>query len=240
MDEFGGIEPPIGQITSGIQPGALVLKTISFVQQQLPAWRDDPDRPDDLSEPILNQQLCKFLDSRARNDFPMVRFDHEENEPNRRSVDLSASPIETIVIGARPYTIYDPFLVFECKRLPAPSRDREIEYVTGGKKKTSGGIQRFKLGLHGAKLDLVVMIGYIQNRSIREWHQQINKWISELSNGEIEDHCKWEDTEKLHRLEKERNGTASCQSVHNRTGHVLSNEVTIYHLLVAMNVKLKR
>ena len=238
MDEFGGIEQPIGQITSGIQPGALALKTINFVQQQLPAWRDDPDRSDDRSEPTLNLQLVKFLDSRARNDFPMVRFDHEENEPNRRSVDLSASSIEPMVIGARQHTIYDPFLVFECKRLPAPSRNREIEYITGGINQKSGGIQRFKLGLHGAKLDLVGMIGYIQECSTRYWHLQINNWILQLSSGAIEDYCIWEDSEKLRELEEDvRGGIATCRSIHGRTGSISSDEVTIHHLWVAMNLK---
>ena len=236
MDEFGPIEEPIGRITSGIQLGEFTSKTISFVRKQLPAWRDDPERPDDLSEPALNQQLVKFLDSRARNDFAMVRFDHEEVEPKRRSVDFSASPIETMAIGAKQYTIYNPFLVFECKRLPAPSRDRELEYITGGINK-SGGIQRFKLGLHGAKLDLVGMIGYIQKRSIRNWHHQINEWISELSNSQTEDGCKWGDNEKLQKLEEDmRTGIANCLSVHNRTGSV-SVEVKIQHLWVAMNLK---
>lgn len=162
MDEFGAIEQSIGQITSGIRPGELELKTIGFVRQGLPAWRDDPHRPDGLSESVLNLLLCKFLNSRARNDFPMVCFYHEENEPHQRRIDLSATPAEPVTIGARQYTIYDPFLAFECKRLPTPPpRDREQEYITGGIKKKSGGVQRFKLGLHGANLDLVVMIGYI-------------------------------------------------------------------------------
>ena len=96
-----------GQLTTGIDQttSTLVLKTITFVRQQLPAWRHDPDRTDEQSENKLNLQLCKFLDSRARNDFPMVRFDHEEYQTGRRSVDLSASPVETMVIGAQMYAI---------------------------------------------------------------------------------------------------------------------------------------
>jgi len=131
----------IGQITSGINQGnTLALKTIDFVRRQLPAWRDDSDRPDERSENKLNMQLCKFLDSYARNNFPMVRFDHEEYQAGHRSVDFSASPVKTTVIGVRQYTIYDPILVLECKRLPAPPpQDREREYVTGGIERKSGG-----------------------------------------------------------------------------------------------------
>ena len=71
--------------------------------------------------------MCKFLDSRARQDFPMVRFNHEEYQGDRRSVDLSASPVERMIIGARLFTVYDLFLVLEGKRLPPPSRRRESE-----------------------------------------------------------------------------------------------------------------
>ena len=122
----------IGQITTGIDQNTLAFKTIHFVRAQLPIWRDDLERPYEQSENKLNLQLCKFLDSCARNDFPMVRFDHEEYQSDCRSVDLAASSVETTVIGARQHTIYDPVLVIECKRLPAPSYDCEKEYVTGG------------------------------------------------------------------------------------------------------------
>ena len=231
-----------GQLTSGIDrtTSTLVLRTITFVYQQLPAWRDDPDRPDEQSENKLNLQLCKFLDSRARNDFPMVRFDHEEYQTGRRSVDLSASPVETMVIGAQMYAIYNPFLVFECKRLPAPSKDREKEYVAGGADKISGGIQRFKLGLHGAGLDPVVMIGYVQKYSLRYWHRKINEWISELAISAIADTCIWNDSELLEMIDEcVPKGLATCRSVHIRTGSTTSNDITIHHLWIAMNRDLR-
>lgn len=228
----------IGQITSGLDQSALVLKTIHFVRNQLPAWRDDPDRPNEQSENKLNLQLCKFLDSCAKNDFPMVRFDHEEYQTDRRSVDLAASPVESTIIGAKLHTIYDPILVIECKRLPAPSHDREKEYVTGGKELISGGIQRFKLGLHGGALDIAAMIGYVQKHSAREWHYDINKWISELASGSIKDVCVWNSSEMLELLEEcESKGLASYRSVHNRTCRKVSSKIEIHHLWIAMNSK---
>jgi len=227
----------IGQITSGIDAqDTLALKTINFVFQQLPKWRDDSNRPVERSENKLNLQLCKFLETRARNDFPMVRFDHEEYQTGRRSVDLSASPVGTTLIGARLYTIYNPILVLECKRLPAPSQDREREYVTGGKASKSGGIQRFKLGLHGADLDIMAMIGYVQERSFRHWHEKINDWILELASDAILDLCVWSADEQLESIKEcVSKGLASYRSVHNRTGLKSNKEIQIHHLWIAMN-----
>ena len=207
------------------------------MEEQLPFWRDDPNRPDEQSENKLNLHLCKFLDAKARNDFPMIRFDHEEYQFDRRSVDVSASPVTEITIGARLYTIYDPVIVFECKRLPAPSPDREKEYVTGGIKHTKGGIQRFKLGLHGADHDIAAMIGYIQKRSASEWHTEINKWILELSRGITADACVWERSEILEKLEENSSiGIAKYRSTHNRSGSAKSSKILIRHLWITMHM----
>jgi hypothetical protein len=139
---------------------------------------------------------------------------------------------------ARLYNIYDPILVLECKRLPAPSSDREREYVTGGKERKSGGIQRFKLGLHGAELDLVAMIGYVQERSAHEWHQDINKWITDLCSGVMADGCVWRYDETLEQFEEDvSKGISSCRSVHGRTGSRASNEIEIDHLWIVMNLR---
>jgi len=225
-----------GRITSGlVEQDNLALKTIEFVREQLPAWRDDPHRPLEDSERKLNSQLCDFLASRASNVFPMVRFKHEELQSGRSSVDLSAKPVESMVIEARRYTIYDPILVLECKRLPAPSQDREKEYVTGGKDYRSGGMQRFKLGIHGADLNLVVMIGYVQERSMRDWHREINGWISELCSGAIADICVWKKSETLEPLEEDiSKGVSRCRSFHYRIGSKLGNKIEIHHFWIVM------
>lgn len=227
-----------GEITSGIaRQNNLALKTISFVYQQLPKWRDDPNRPDEQSENRLNLQLCKFLNSNARYYFPMVTFDHEEYQVGKRSVDLSVSLIQTTIIGVRQHTIYEPILVLECKRLPAPSADREKEYVSGGKEKISGGIQRFKLGFHGAYLDLVVMIGYIQEKSVRFWHGKINDWISELCLKKVKDICVWNDGEILKLIDEDlTEGKANYRSVHYRINSEFSDQIEIQHLWLKMNI----
>ena len=223
-----------GKITSGIKLRTFQLAVITFIQQQLPIWRDDPDRIDEQSEDKLNLQLCKFLDSHARNILPMIRFDHEEYQTGRRRVDMSASPVKSIFLEAKLYTIYDPVLVLEGKRLPTPSSSREKEYVTGPTpEKINGGIQRFKLGLHGAKLNLVAIIGYVQDHSICHWHGKINGWISELAGNPIGDGCIWNVNETLKPLEEDKTkGIANCHSVHRRT---FGNKIDIHHLWIAMN-----
>ncbi len=224
-----------GKITSGLAPGTLATKTIDFVQEQLPLWRDDPNRPDEQSENRSNLHLCKFLDVKARNEFPLIRFDHEEYQSGLRSVDISASPITEVIIGASLYTIYDPVIVFECKRLPAPSPEREKEYVTGVINHKNGGIQRFKLGLHAADHDIAAMIGYLQKGSASDWHDKINKWIVQLSSGVIADVCVWNISEMLEKLEVDSSkGIASCRSTHDRSGSVKNNKILIHHLWIKM------
>lgn len=227
------------KITSGIKFQTFQLKIIDFVYQQLPTWQDDPDRPNEQSEDKLNLQLCKFLDAHARNDFPMIRFDHEEYQTGRRRVDMSASSAKSIFFEAKLYTIYDPVLVLEGKRLPAPSSSREKEYVTGpNPEKISGGIQRFKLGFHGAKHNLAAMIGYIQDRFECDWHATINGWISELVSNPIGDGCVWTADETLKAFERDASrGIYSYRSIHSRTGDLLNNEIELHHLWVTMNVE---
>ena len=203
MDGQGPLQRPYGRITSGIEKSRLALQTINFVRQQLPAWRDDPDRRHEKSEPRLNLQLCKFLERRARNDFPMVQFVRRSIQSGHRSVDVSVVAID--------YSAYEPFIVFECKRLPAPSRSREREYVTGEKR--SGGIQRFKLGLHAPNLEVIGMIGYVQKHSAQYWYGQINEWIFKLSQGTTKDGCVWNKNDRLDLLEENPStGLANCKS----------------------------
>jgi len=223
-----------GRITVGLEQDTLIDKTLAFVRERLPEWRDDPDRRQEHSEKKLNPQLCKFLNTRARSDFPMACFNPEEPQTGRRQVDLSATPAETTTIDAREYTIYEPFLVFECKRLPAPSTDREMEYVTSGESK-KGGIQRFKLGLHGAELSVAAMIGYIQGQSSSHWHQRINEWISDLAGGRVSDVCPWKAAEALgHPQQDAGKGIAVCESIHDRSGDVQGSSIRLHHLWVEM------
>jgi len=164
----------------------------------------------------------------------MVRFSREEPQTGRRRVDVSAKPTAGFVIAGRAYSIYDAFLVIEGKRLPAPSRGREREYVSSGKEIT-GGIQRFKLGLHGALLEHAVMVGYLQNEDAGFWFKAINGWIDDLC-GTSDDGCIWEVLDRLCSLtEMGDAGMSICRSTHTRLVHCVSGSIELEHAWIAMN-----
>ena len=224
----------VGSITEG-PTTSLAARTIEFVDEQLAKWRDDPDRADETSEEVLNGQLCKFLTVAARKHFPMIYFHHEERQLGRRRVDLSALASESTIIGLTYHSIYDPFLVFEGKRLPAPSADREREYVSGSEKKT-GGIQRYKLGLHGGALPRGVIVGYVQSGTCEQWHTQINAWIDELIAYPAASTETWTLHDQLHGLViHNARRTARVSSNHTRVGSDISGTIQLDHLWVEMN-----
>lgn len=232
-DPFPMSEPGRGRISEG-PTDALIERTLGFVRGELAGWRDDPDRTPEQAEERLNAQLCKYLNVAASQRFPMVHFSHEEKQTGTRRVDLAANPNPAGFIGQTYHTIYDSFLVFEGKRLPAPARNREREYVTGGAKK-SGGIQRFKLALHGAQQTTAAMIGYIQKDDAKSWWSLINRWILEVAGDTTAIDEKWCMDDQLTDLATDRVlNIARCSSVHKRVGLAVSPEIHIRHIWVVM------
>ena len=226
-------EPGRGRISEG-PTDALIERTLEFVRTELAGWRDDPDRKPEEAEERLNAQLCKYLNVAASRCFPMVHFSHEEKQTGIRRVDMAANPNPSGFIGKTYHTIYDPFLVFEGKRLPAPSVPREREYVTGGAEK-SGGIQRFKLALHGARQTTAAMIAYIQKGDADSWRSVINRWIREVASDASALDEQWSVDEQLSELTTNNAPRiASASSSHKRNKGAASPEIRIQHLWVVM------
>lgn len=216
----------------------LIPHTLAFVFEQLPAWRDDPARTEHQSEKHLNSSLCDFLDHQSRSGLPMARFKHESLQDANRTVDIGVHGMEeTTFIGFLDYSKYKPFLVIEAKRLPADRNERETEYVTGATSGGSptGGIQRFKLGLHGKDVETAVMVGYIQQKTPNHWHGAINGWIIELATEPTPDECNWSSSDQLQKLKTDdKTRQSACQSSHERVNECVSSTITIHHFWICM------
>lgn len=237
MPEFNR-HSSMGRLAKTATDDSLIQKTIEFVWQSLEPWRNDPDRKKEDSEEALNASFHDFLQARARHEFSMIFFQHEQRQEGRRRVDLSVKPVDRAIIQGITYTKYTPFIVIEGKRLPAPGKSREREYVTGDPK-MSGGIQRFKSGLHGKEHKTVILLAYLQQGSPSKWLEIVNSWIIELSKSDPEG---WSKDEKLQR--EEPTASESCMrsaSVHPRVEGCVSPEVAIKHFWIDLeNRKLRR
>lgn len=181
----------IGPITEGLRAGLHLPATqfrrlVAFIATALPFWRDDRLRKPATAEDALSDQLCDFLNDAARAPgLDAFKFQRETRDDSKggRNLDIAAKPSGcSIWIGDRHYSPYDIFLPIECKRLPTPStRKRDPREYLFSKTSSTGGVQRFKSGAHAANHAFAAMIGYIQDRDIPHWQQELGKWIDELS-----------------------------------------------------------
>lgn len=115
----------------------------------------------------------------------------------------------------------------------APSKDREREYVTGGNKK-SGGIQRFKLGLHGAHQEQAAILAYIQSGLPDAWLTQVNAWIDAETTTPSASGERWTSDEKLINFAEDsvrRTGQASSEHARDNS---ISDKILIKHLWIVM------
>ena len=219
----------IGRLAKTAICDSLIDQTIDFVWSSLVPWKNDSDCSSDEAEEELNGQFHDFLESRAHHEFPMVFFRHEQRQEGRRKVDLAAKPAQSVVIQGRTYSKYQPIIVIEGKRLPAPAKSREREYVTGGEN-MSGGIQRFKFGVHGKDHETVIMLGYIQKGTPQDWYGCINSWISDLAESNQGD---WGIKEKLSKFQISCSGaSAKSVSVHPRADWCKSRTIRILHFWI--------
>lgn len=181
-----------GHLAPGLHlPATSLIALIDFIADQLPRWRDRPDRIPADSETRLTSQLCAHLNSAARKShgWDVLQFRVEEPDEVRsaRRVDLAAAPCaETIWIEGRRYGDFDTLLPIECKRLPTPhDRHREKREYLLTLNGSTGGLQRFKMGHHGAAHSLAVMIGYVQAGSISSWAKRIDRWVRALARARV-------------------------------------------------------
>lgn len=167
-------------------PATSRYRLIEFIAAELPLWRDRNDRRRESAENALTSQLCGHLNSAARRspgwDFLQFRVEEPDDVKKGRKIDLVPSPCAaTLWIAGRRHCDFDTILPIECKRLPTPKdKDRdEREYVSNTATST-GGIQRFKSGHHGAGHTVGAMIAYLQEDSAVMWITRVTEWINDL------------------------------------------------------------
>jgi hypothetical protein len=185
------------------------------------------------NEKGITNRLCKILSGHK-----LLYFHHEGMEDEETgisaSVDVEAIATTKTVFEARLYAREDTLMAIEAKRLPAPSpKSREREYLVGSDKH-SGGVERFKLGIHGKRSSAWAMIGYVQQRDFKFWRGIINSWIDDLSvNGKP--HGFWESTEKLEMV-AETVATGHYRSRHKRQDDAKSDRIEVEHLWVLLPI----
>lgn len=159
------------------------MSLVKFIAAALPAWRDDPAREAATGETKLTAQLCARLNSLSRHtpgwDFLQFRREEPDEANGRRAIDLVPAPSGKVIwIEGREYNEYQTLLPIECKRLPTPegSNRDEREYLIS-RFSTTGGVQRFKAGHHGAAHGRAAMIGYVQQNDVAYWRNKLDAWI---------------------------------------------------------------
>jgi len=233
---------PIGAQTGKLGPEIQLPWTaryelLDFIGDELPRWRDHPERKPETSETRLTDQLCDHLNSATRlsDSWSRVQFRTEiPDEVQRgRAIDLAPKPCGAVlIIEGRRHTQFDTLLPIECKRLPTPKGKRrdEREYVVT-QPGTTGGIQRFKFGHHGAAHRVGAMIAYVQQLGFSHWLAQVNGWIQALS---AEMDSAWSESDLLrHEKEDPARGLCILHSVHRREAGC--EDCELRHLWVKMN-----
>lgn len=174
---------PLGRLDPEIHlPSTAKLELVSFIAEELPQWRDDPRRPPATAETTLTEYLCDYLNTAVYDSiWSHIQFRTETHDEvsSGRKIDLTVKPrAAELIVGGTRYPQYKALFPIECKRLPTPKEnDRdEREYVTT-KSGTTGGMQRFKFGHHGAAHTFAAIIAYVQERSSSYWLRQVNCWI---------------------------------------------------------------
>ncbi|MGZ8243644.1 hypothetical protein [Methylomagnum sp.] len=184
----------------GPAPGTQFHKVVRHLKVALVDFASSSMKKGIKNEPALNLNLAKSIGQVFyREDLPyMVLPEVMENE------NLGTSPRPDI--GIYLFTSDEPekITVFEGKRLSSnglPNK-RHREYVCGheenGKYVDCGGIERFKLSIHGRDFSYAGMIGYVQDGEFDVWLARVNQWICELSCKPTRAICpEWSEEEQL-------------------------------------------
>jgi hypothetical protein len=211
----------------------ILSRTFNHIEIILPQFSQAMLKTNIKIEKGFTQELCKMLNREVILPIIFDRDNMENTEDGHSpSTDFGVYPKSKLVIERNGEIDLDgyEFLRIEAKILGVKEAYREKEYLIGmdSKKepKLCGGVERFKLGIHGSKLQQCGMIGYLVEGTFEEWHDKINTWVKELSNT----NTNWSETEKLQQLYIH-DFFCECNSEHDRVESI-SPKVKIKHYWV--------
>src|SRR5437588_12277550 len=116
LANFSDTSTPAGNLSREVhRKAAFRYELLDFIADELPRWRDRPDRKNETSETILTSQLCAHLNSTARHaagwDILQFRIEEPDEREKGRKIDLASAPCgATIWIEGRSYTDFDTLL----------------------------------------------------------------------------------------------------------------------------------
>lgn len=175
--------------TPSFQKGIIIQRVISFIEESLIGFQAEYINNKNHSEERTSQYLANYLIDNGRKEVFLFNREalQEQEKGNDRRVDIG-------VFLHR--SDFSPFFTLEAKRLPTPGADREKEYVIGIDKK-SGGIERYKLSLHGGDIEKSAIVGYVEKLDFSHWAAKINEWIEELISAPQAPELTWYQDDKL-------------------------------------------
>ncbi|MBL9116193.1 MAG: hypothetical protein JNJ83_14395 [Verrucomicrobiaceae bacterium] len=218
-------------------PSTAKLELIDFIARELPMWRDHPDRPTKTAETALTEHLCDHLNSASyySEEWSHVQFRTETGDEAKagRKIDLTVKPrAASLIIEGRRHSQFDSLFPIECKRLPTPAegdRDKREYVITDPG--TTGGIQRFKFGLHGSTHSFAAMIAFVQEKPLENWLGDVNGWITTLSE---DDGSSWSASDLLELVNSDAVSKLQVlKSKHARSGGLV--DCDLRHLWIRMN-----
>jgi hypothetical protein len=102
-----------------------------------------------------------------------------------------------------------------------------------GQAEKTGGIQRFRLCLHGKAHVEALMVGYVQSGDGKHWRESINKWITDFGESNEDATCAWTSADNIGDISAGGVGACwRCESTHKRVQGY--KDIRLIHLWVAM------
>ena len=223
----------------GPEINAHIIAVVDFVELILITFSDKYTDSNIKNGKGLTQKLVLILNSHALREYYPFWFDKEYMEIPERgdSPQVDIGTITTlekgIVIGTKTYTD-ESFFSMEAKRLGNLGEKRSKEYLIGRYQNEKyihcGGVERFKQGKHGRKLEYGAIIGYVQEHDFIYWQGSINSWIDDLIQKNLYSPVPWLLKDKL-KKDYIRSTTAKFISISSRK----NNFITLFHLWAKLN-----